>query len=135
MKKNNNQEPQLPRPSAEFIQTIHEDIEQDGSSVIGGAQDRSSGRYIIFVHVPATAIYDGVGPEIFPTFNINKYYVAFATELIYTKSEYFREKFNNDEDEINEHLNEWLMEFVPDLFDEIDLLAKNGIDGAAGNSN
>jgi hypothetical protein len=115
----------IPQPSAEFIRTINEDILEDGSAVIGGAQDRTSGRYIIFVHVPASAIYDGVGPEIFPTFDSNKYYVAFATELIYTKSEQIREKFLNNEEEINEALNEWLMEFVPNLFDEIDQSIKD----------
>lgn len=117
-KKKNRKEDEV-RPSPEFMRDIRNELNEDGSSVIGGAQDRESGKYIICVHVPASALKDGVGPEIFPTFERNKYYVAFSTELIYIKSEQINEEYSTDEEK-NHALNEWLMNFVPDIFDQID---------------
>ena len=122
MAKNMRKQDKTMKPSPEFMRDIATELEEDGSSVIGGAQDRDSGRYIICVHVPASALVDSGSPEIFPTFDTNKYYVAFATELIYTKSEQINEKYLTN-DEKNVAFDEGLMSFVPDIFQKIDKMS------------
>lgn len=116
----------IPQPSAEFMRSIESELNEDGSSVIGGAQDRDSGKYLICVHVPASALADGIGPEVFPTFDEDKYYVAFSTELIFIKIEQYREKDMTDSEK-NEALNEWLMGFIPDIFEKIDKMGPIGL--------
>lgn len=118
-----NNKKQMPKPSAEFVRDISSELSEDGTSVIGGAQDRTSGKYIICIHVPASAIFDGVGPEVFPTADGKKFYAAFATELIYTKSEQINEMYKTV-DEKDEALSEWIMSFVPDIFKEIDSMSE-----------
>lgn len=119
MPKNKKDKEPTVKPSAEFMRDIQAELNEDGSSVIGGAQDRDSGKYVICVHVPASALEDGVGPEIFPTLEHNKYYVAFSTELIYIKSEEINKKYSTN-DEKNYALNDWLMKFIPDIFQKIE---------------
>jgi hypothetical protein len=115
----------------EFLEKIREELlasETDGEPqrMLAAVQDSDTGIYMLLMAVPATALDDGMGPDIWRTPDEKKFLAAFSEEILIEKADEISLQYE-DLDEQNNAMAEYIGSFVPDLFQRAAALPKLAI--------
>ncbi len=106
-----------------FISEILEELGGDAPTeqnnrVLAACKDVTTDNYLILMAVPASALSDGTGPEVYRTSNEKKFLAAFNEEELFIKAEQILEENpNSTDEEKNELIAEYLAGFMPALFE------------------
>jgi len=112
-----------PEEIDKFIKEIERELGTDLSSgedtrILAACKDVESQNYLILMAVPASALSDRTGPEVYRTSDAHKFIAAFNEEELFSKAD----EINNEKDfitdaEKNEAMAEYLAGFMPALFE------------------
>lgn len=108
------------RQFEEFLNNVREELtttESDGQPqrMLAAVQDSQTGIYMLIMAVPASAIEDGQGPDIWRTPDEKKFLAAFNEEILIEKADEISLLYQTL-DEQNDAMAEYIGGFVPDLF-------------------
>lgn len=94
--------------------------ETDGSPgrVLAACQDSESDIYLLVMAVPASALMDGVGPELFRTPDEKKFLACLNENMLWEKAqEIIAEQNQESEEKKNSLMAEFIAEQLPPLFE------------------
>ena len=108
------------REFEEFLEKVRGELvttSEDGEPqrMLAAVQDSETGIYMLIMAVPASAIEDGQGPDIWRTPNEKKFLAAFNEEILMEKADEISLEYDTLEEQ-NDAMAEYIGGFVPDLF-------------------
>lgn len=108
---------------AEFTQKVEEDMafgSTDGSPgrILAACQDSDSDIYLLVMAVPASALEDGVGPDLWRTPDKHKFLACLNEDILWEKAQQITEEENDSSpEEKNRLMAEFIAEQLPPLFE------------------
>lgn len=111
-----------------FLEQVYKELE-DGATeeepqrMLAAVKDSASGNYMLVMAVPASAIIDGIGPDIWRTPDEKRFLAVFNEETLIKVADQIQEDFETT-DERNNAMAEYIGGFIPALFERAEQLPK-----------
>lgn len=111
-----------------FLEQVYKELE-DGATeeepqrMLAAVKDSASGNYMLVMAVPASAIIDGIGPDIWRTPDEKRFLAVFNEDTLVAVADKIQEDFETT-DERNNAMAEYIGGFIPALFERAEQLPK-----------
>lgn len=111
-----------------FLEQVYKELE-DGATeeepqrMLAAVKDSASGNYMLVMAVPASAIIDGIGPDIWRTPDEKRFLAVFNEETLIKVADQIQEDFETT-DQRNNAMAEYIGGFIPGLFERAEKLPK-----------